>query len=96
MSVSPAYDLTFSSGPAGEHCTTFMGEGKEPTLFHLLKLADIVGIKKQKALQIIDEVKHAISKWEIFAKNAGTTNSSCAMIKRELNECNARLYKSNL
>ena len=26
-SVSPAYDLTFSSGPAGEHSTTVMGEG---------------------------------------------------------------------
>ena len=29
--VSPAYDLTFSSGPAGEHSTMIMGEGKNPT-----------------------------------------------------------------
>ena len=26
--VSPAYDLTFSTGPGGEHCTTIMGNGR--------------------------------------------------------------------
>ena len=31
--VSLAYDLTFSSGPAGEHCTTVMGEGRDPLAF---------------------------------------------------------------
>lgn len=60
-SVSPAYDLTFSSGPAGEHCTMIMGEGKNPKLSHLVSLAEIRGIKKQKALQIIDEVEGAVS-----------------------------------
>src|SRR3990167_1252393 len=53
--VSPSYDLTFSSGPAGEHCTTIMREGKNPTSSHLLKLAEIAGIKKQTALQIRSE-----------------------------------------
>src|SRR5258708_21679601 len=38
--VSPAYDLNFSSGPMGEHCTLVMGEGKHPKLSHLLKLSE--------------------------------------------------------
>jgi len=42
--VSPAYDLTFSSGPSGEHCTTVMGEGKNLTIAHIVKLAEISGI----------------------------------------------------
>jgi serine/threonine-protein kinase HipA len=54
--VSPAYDLTFSSGPAGEHSTMIMGEGKNPTKNHLLKLAGTVGIKQDKALEVIDQV----------------------------------------
>ena len=78
--VSPSYDLTFSSGPAGEHCTTIMREGKNPTSSHLLKLAEIAGIKKQTALQIIDEVRGAISKWVDFAQEAGVHPSSLAMI----------------
>ncbi len=80
-SVSPAYDLTFSSGPGGEHCSTVMGEGKNPTFANLLKLAETSGIPKQKSLQIIDEVQSAISKWKTFAKDAGVSESSQKMIQ---------------
>jgi serine/threonine-protein kinase HipA len=54
--VSPAYDLTFSSGPAGEHSTMIMGEGKKPTKEHLLKLATSCDIKRDKTLEIIHDV----------------------------------------
>jgi len=72
-SVSPAYDLTFSSGPAGEHSTMIMGKGKNPTKGHLLKLASIGNIKKDKALEIIDQVSEAILKWCDFAEKAGVS-----------------------
>ncbi|MEI8295893.1 MAG: type II toxin-antitoxin system HipA family toxin [Alphaproteobacteria bacterium] len=68
--VSPAYDLTFSSGPAGEHCTTIMGEGKNPGVSHLLKLAQVASINQNKALEIIDHVKEAVARWAQFAKVA--------------------------
>lgn len=84
--VAPAYDLTFSAGPAGEHCTTIMAEGKNPGKEHLLKLAEAVGIKKQTALQIIDNVKYVATNWESFAKTAGVSNSSTAMIKSAINQ----------
>lgn len=83
--ISPAYDLTFSAGPAGEHCTTIMGEGKTPTLSLCLKLAEISEIKPEKALEIIDEAKQAIAKWSVFAKQAGVSNTSCSMIQSALN-----------
>jgi len=71
--VSPAYDLTFSSGPAGEHSTMIMGEGKNPTKKHLLKLAGTVGIKQDKALEIIDQVFAALKKWDDFATEVGVS-----------------------
>ncbi len=71
--VSPAYDLTFSSGPAGEHSTMIMGEGKNPTKKHLLKLAGTVGIKQDKALEIIDQVLAALKKWDDFATEVGVS-----------------------
>jgi serine/threonine-protein kinase HipA len=83
--VSPAYDLTFSSGPRGEHCSTLMGEGKRPALSHLLKLATIGGIEIQNALQIIDDVRAAISKWSPFATASGVSPASSARIQRVLN-----------
>lgn len=82
--MAPSYDLVFSSGPAGEHCTLMMGEGKNPTLSHLLKLSAIGGIKKQKALQIIDEVKHTVSRWTRFAQEAGVSSTSSNRIQTTL------------
>lgn len=83
--VSPAYDLTFSSGPSGEHSTMVMGEGKNPNLTQLLKLAAVGGIKKQKALVIIDEVTAATTKWPYFASVAGVNKSSTTMIQNSIN-----------
>lgn len=58
--VSPAYDLTFSSGPGGEHSTMIMAEGRNPTKVHLLQLAEVGHIKREKALDIIQQVSEAI------------------------------------
>ena len=84
--VAPAYDLTFSSGPGGEHCSMIMGEGKTLKLTHILKLAEIGGLTKQKALEIIDQVKCSVSRWEFFAKEANVSKSSCSLVKKSLDD----------
>lgn len=38
----------------------------------------------KEALNIIDEVKLAVEKWDVFAKDAGVTLSSQKVIKRKL------------
>ena len=48
--LSPAYDITFSYGPGGEHSTIHLGEGKNPTTKHLLKLTKKHSIKVSKML----------------------------------------------
>jgi serine/threonine-protein kinase HipA len=68
--ISPAYDLTFSSGPSGEHCTMIMGEGKNPGTPQLLQLANRFDITKNTALSIIDEVKASVNNWPFFAEQA--------------------------
>lgn len=72
-SISPAYDLTFSSGIAGEHSTMIMGEGKNPKFWHLLRLASLVDIKKDKALEIINQVLASVRKWKTFAEETGVS-----------------------
>lgn len=83
-SVSPAYDLLFSSGPSGEHSTMIMGEGKNPTREHLLKLATIGEIKPSKALEIIDQVFSAISQWKSFAEECGVSKLQTKRIQETL------------
>ena len=63
--LSPAYDLTYSFGPGGEHSTMYMGEGKNPTIQHLETLAKKHNIKNYK--QIIEEVQNAVSYFEKYA-----------------------------
>ena len=61
--LAPAYDLTFSQGPGGEHSTTYLGEGKNPTQEHLIKLANKHNIKN--ANNVILEVKSAIDAFKL-------------------------------
>ena len=89
--VSPSYDLTFSSGPSGEHCSMVMGEGKNPGIKQLLELAKISNIKQSDALRIIDKVKSSVSRWSNFAKYAGVSAASCKLIDSAI----AKIIKEN-
>lgn len=53
--LSPAYDLLPSSGFNGYHTTTINGKG-EPTLADVIAVATEVGLSKQSATQIIEEL----------------------------------------
>lgn len=68
---APAYDLTFSYGPGGEQSTMVMGEGKCPTLKHLLTLGSVASIPKARARDIIDSVKAALTMWKTLAVRHG-------------------------
>lgn len=83
--VSPAYDLTFSAGPGGEHRTTLLGNGRSPGKVELLKLAAMSSIDYRETLAIIEQVKEAISKWKQFAQEAGVSKSSMQLIQKKLN-----------
>ena len=82
--VSPAYDLTFSYEPGGEHCTTLMGEGKTPSRSHLEKLADLFSISKADTQTILDRITIALSQWPSFAEEAGIRKSSMKIIQKQI------------
>lgn len=89
--VSPAYDLTFSNGPGGEHCMTVMGEGKNPSRQHLLKLAAVGQLSAPHANTLIDEVASALAQWPVLAQNAGVSRSNRHQIQRALQTLIGRL-----
>lgn len=82
--LSPAYDLTFSSGPRGEQSTMVMGEGRNPNTSHLLKLADEAKIKKDRALNIIEATKSSLSKWPSLAKQYGVSDTNIKLISDKI------------
>ena len=83
-SFAPAYDLTFSYGPGGEHSTMVLGEGRNPNSIQLLKLAEKFQITK--ARQIIEEVKEAVSQWEKIAQSLNMGNESLKTIKKQIDQ----------
>lgn len=66
---APAYDLTFSHGPGLEHSNSVLGEGKNPSKEHVLKIAEEFSIKKKIAHEIIDQTAFALSNWEALAQD---------------------------
>ena len=70
-SPAPAYDLTFSEGPGGEHSMTIDGKGKNIKTDDILAVAKKADISQKTARNIIDQVKESLLKWKEIADIAG-------------------------
>lgn len=78
--LSPAYDLTFSSGPRGEQSTMVMGEGKRPKASHLIKLGLEAKLSKAVVHEVIEKTRESLTDWEQLAKAYHISNSSVKLI----------------
>ena len=83
--LSPAYDLTFSSGPNGEQSTMVMGEGRNPGIDHLLKLGSEAKLSKGRMLEMIERTKAALANWEVLAKEHGVSADNIDLIAKRIN-----------
>lgn len=83
-SLAPAYDLTFAEGPGGEHSMAVAGEGR-PGRADLLRTAERVGMKREVAKAMIDEVSDVVvSSWTRYATEAGVSAGTVEAIRRRL------------
>lgn len=86
--LSPAYDLTFSSGPRMEQSTTVMGEGKNPSIEHLKKLGEGAGLSETQIAAIIEQTKAALAGWSDKAKEYGVSKANIDLVGKKLSERN--------
>jgi len=82
--LSPAYDLTFSSGPGGEQSAMVIGEGKSPRLSHLRALGEEAEIQKSQTDDIIDQTLTALSDWPSLAKEYGVKANNIRLITERM------------
>lgn len=80
--LAPAYDLTLSPGPGGEHYLAVNGKGKNITVDDMLSVAKAVGIKLTRARAIVNDVQGAVAQFDTFAKRYDVSNSTCADFRR--------------
>jgi len=82
--LSPAYDLTFSSGPRMEQSTSVMGEGKNPSIEHLQKLGEEAGLSGSHIALIIEQTKSSLAGWSERAREYGVSKANIDLIGRKL------------
>ncbi|MEI8348219.1 MAG: HipA domain-containing protein, partial [Pseudomonadota bacterium] len=81
-SFAPAYDLTFSLGPGGEHSNTIFGEGRNPTIEHVQKMADEFSLKKSLINDIVDQSTYALSQWNFLCEDLDIPKKTAKEIGR--------------
>ena len=85
--LAPAYDLTFTHGPGGEHTMTVAGEGREPSRKHIMRIAQGADIDQREATDILNEVAAAVADWSRFARNAEVRMNTIKKIERAIHSC---------
>lgn len=84
--LSPAYDLTFSSGPRGEQSTMVMGQGAKPSVAHLKKLAQAANISEKTAQGIIEQTRESLARWPRLARAHGVHPANITLIESKMQE----------
>jgi serine/threonine-protein kinase HipA len=69
--LAPAFDLTFSTGPGGEHYMAVLGEGRTITREHVERLGKNHGIPAKRVAAAIDDVRGALADWPSHAGDTG-------------------------
>jgi serine/threonine-protein kinase HipA len=83
--LAPAFDLTFSPGPGGEHYLAVDGEGRRPTRINLLAEGKAAGLPAKRLEAILEEVDAAVGQWPKPAAAAGLTVARITEITAVIN-----------
>jgi len=87
--LAPAYDLTPSAGPGGEHYLDIEGEGRNPTRAHVVALGRRHGLSEPAIEAVIEQVRAAVARWPVLAAAAGVARGS----RRSVTEAHAAVWE---
>ena len=83
--LTPAYDLTCSPGPGGEHSMTVAGEGRQPGAKDFMKLGKAAGLSRNQVSQSLEQVLFAVKRWQNHAQIADVMEKSKDKIELLIN-----------
>lgn len=85
--LAPAYDLTFSHGPGGQHHTDVCGHGQGITRAHLLRLAQEGGVKITDAQAVLERMQAAAADLPRHAERWPMRRQTLAVVMRAVQSC---------
>lgn len=83
-SLAPAYDLTYSSGPGGEHSTSVLGSEKNIKTDTLMELGRKSGMTRADTSHVIARVQDAIDHWPQIARSYDVSTHSVSEVSEGL------------
>ncbi len=82
--MTPAYDITFSRGPGGEHSMSVAGEGRSPGKQAISRLGQLTGFPQKNINNIIDQTIASLEQWSEFAGQAGINEQTKEYIQKKI------------
>jgi serine/threonine-protein kinase HipA len=82
--LSPAYDLTYPTGPSAEHDLAVNRRGREITNADVLAVARRQAIDPKRAASIIDEVDRALPTLRSIARDNGVSKATLSEVRDAL------------
>jgi len=83
--LAPAYDLTFSRGPGGEHYLAVNGKGSSISIADVTALGKAHGISQRRIDEILGATTEAVSRFSRLANTHGVTKGTVDIVQRTLN-----------
>lgn len=87
--LSPAFDLTFSSGMNNQHTTDIAGSGN-PRLKDIQRVAENCGITNWR--ELLQQVRTATQQWQAIAVREGVSEEQTHLISTALQAIDQRLF----
>lgn len=91
--LAPAFDLTFSEGPGGQHYMDVCGEGQAVKRQHLLRLAGEAGVPARAAEAIIDHMLAQVTSLTQRASAHAIRRATVRKMLAAINACRDRLQR---
>ena len=82
--LAPAYDLTFSHGPGGQHYLTVDGRGTDISRTEIAAVARDQGVDAATISAMTDQVTTAVSRFAEFAREYGVSRRTTADVRAVL------------
>jgi serine/threonine-protein kinase HipA len=89
--LAPAYDLSYSSGPNGEHYLAVAGKAADVGPEAILATSRAQDVKDRRLKEIVVEVIAAVERFHEFATEYGVSRQTLQTVKRALRASIARI-----
>ena len=88
--ITPAYDITYSNGPGGEHSMDISGEGQAPGQKEVSGLGEKTGLPVKITAPIIKQITTIVSQWSNYAQKVGIAKKTTTHIQKKIDSNLAR------